>query len=117
MVEVLAKTTNRGDQRMKAIQRFVGLDRHAFDGAVAKLRADGTEFRVAFLGLVPHEHTTGDDLRVGAITKAGNVHARWMLIETAQPTLRPPKVVAPLALRVGAATFSARLGTNLGTVP
>ena len=28
MVEVLAKTTNKGDQHMKKIIRFVGLDVH-----------------------------------------------------------------------------------------
>ena len=54
---------------------------------------------MAFLGLVPHEHTTGSTRRVGAITKAGNVHARWMLIETVQSALLPPKVSAPQALR------------------
>ena len=54
---------------------------------------------MAFLGLVPHEHTTGSTRRVGAITKAGNVHARWMLIETVQSALLPPKVSAPLAVR------------------
>lgn len=54
---------------------------------------------MAFLGLVPHEHTTGDTRRLGAITKAGNVHARWMLIETVQSALLPPKVSPPLAVR------------------
>lgn len=54
---------------------------------------------MAFLGLVPHEHTTGDTRRMGAITKAGNVHARWMLIETVQSALLPPKVSAPLSVR------------------
>jgi len=54
---------------------------------------------MAFLGLVPHEHTTGGTRRVGAITKAGNGHARWMLIETVQSALFPPKVTAALTLR------------------
>ena len=54
---------------------------------------------MAFLGLVPHEHTTGCTRRVGAITKAGNGHARWMLIETVQSALFPPKVTAALTLR------------------
>jgi transposase len=54
---------------------------------------------MAFLGLVPHEHTTGDTRRLGSITKAGNVHARWMLIETVQSALQPPKVSAPLSVR------------------
>jgi transposase len=54
---------------------------------------------MAFLGLVPHEHTTGDSRRIGAITKAGNGHARWMLIETVQSAFFPPKVTAALTLR------------------
>lgn len=54
---------------------------------------------MAFLGLVPHEHTTGDTRRIGAITKAGNGHARWMLIETVQSAFFPPKVTAALTLR------------------
>lgn len=54
---------------------------------------------MAFLGLVPHESTSGDTRRVGAITKAGNVHARWMLIETVQSALFPPKVTTALTLR------------------
>ncbi|HEX7500606.1 MAG TPA: IS110 family transposase [Polyangia bacterium] len=54
---------------------------------------------MAFLGLVPHEHTTGSTRRIGAITKAGNGHARWMLIETVQSALFPPKVTAALTLR------------------
>jgi len=54
---------------------------------------------MAFLGLVPHEHTTGSTRRIGAITKAGNGHARWMLIETVQSALFPPKVTAALTVR------------------
>jgi transposase len=54
---------------------------------------------MAFLGLVPHEHTTGSTRRVGAITKAGNGHARWMLIETVQSALLPPRVSALLSVR------------------
>ena len=54
---------------------------------------------MAYLGLVPHEQSTGDTRRLGSITKAGNVHARWMLIETVQSALQPPKVSAPLSVR------------------
>lgn len=54
---------------------------------------------MAFLGLVPHEHTTGDSRRLGSITKTGNVHARWMLIEIVQSALLPPKVALPLSAR------------------
>jgi transposase len=54
---------------------------------------------MAFLGLVPREESTGDTRRLGAITKAGNVHARWMLIETVQCALNVPKVSVELSKR------------------
>jgi len=36
---------------------------------------------MGYLGLVPKETTTGERRRLGSITKAGNAHARWILIE------------------------------------
>jgi transposase len=36
---------------------------------------------MAFLGLVPSEHTSGNKRRLGGITKAGNSHLRRLLIE------------------------------------
>ena len=54
---------------------------------------------MAFLGLVPKEKTTGDDRKLSSITKAGNAHARWILIEAIQHATLPPKVSAPLSLR------------------
>lgn len=62
-------------------------------------RFDHPRHLMAYLGLVPHEHTTGGTRRLGAITKAGNVHARWMLLETVQSALRPPKVSKELTAR------------------
>jgi transposase len=54
---------------------------------------------MAFLGLVPREESTGESRRLGAITKAGNGHARWMFIETVQCALNVPKVSAELSKR------------------
>jgi transposase len=54
---------------------------------------------MAFLGLVPKEATTGNTRRLGGITKAGNAHARWILIEAIQHAYLPPKVSSHLALR------------------
>jgi transposase len=54
---------------------------------------------MAFLGLIPREKSTGNTRRLGAITKAGNAHARWILVEAVQHAFLPPKVSAPLALR------------------
>lgn len=38
---------------------------------------------MAYFGLVPSEHSSGERERRGSITKAGNVHARRLLIEAA----------------------------------
>jgi transposase len=55
------------------------------------LRAEIGDFRrfprpralMAYLGLVPSEHSSGDRQRRGALTKAGNTHARRVLVEAA----------------------------------
>lgn len=54
---------------------------------------------MAYLGLVPKEDSTGDHRKLGAITKAGNAQARWILIEAVQHASLPPKVSAQLAQR------------------
>jgi transposase len=54
---------------------------------------------MAYLGLVPREESTGDSRRLGAITKAGNAQARWILVEAVQSASNPPRVSAPLTLR------------------
>ena len=54
---------------------------------------------MAFLGLVPREDSTGDTRRLGAITKAGNAQARWILIEAVTHATKPPKVSTHLAQR------------------
>ncbi|MDZ4186090.1 MAG: IS110 family transposase, partial [Desulfuromonadales bacterium] len=54
---------------------------------------------MAYLGLVPSEHSTGDRRRQGSITKSGNSHARWMLVEVAQHYRMPPKVSKELSKR------------------
>jgi transposase len=47
---------------------------------------------MAFLGLVPSENSTGDRVRRGGITGAGNRRARSMLVECAWSYRHPPKV-------------------------
>lgn len=54
---------------------------------------------MAFLGLVPSEHSTGSKRRLGAITRCGNSHARWMLVECAQHFRKPPRVSSALTTR------------------
>ena len=54
---------------------------------------------MAYLGLVPTENTSSDYRRQGRITKCGNSHARWLLIESAQHYVTPAKVSKELSKR------------------
>jgi transposase len=54
---------------------------------------------MAYLGLVPTENTSSDKRRQGRITKCGNAHARWLLVECAQHYASPPKVSKELSRR------------------
>lgn len=54
---------------------------------------------MGYLGLVPSERSTGDTVRRGSITKAGNARARRVLIEGAWTYRYPPRVSRPLQIR------------------
>jgi transposase len=54
---------------------------------------------MAYLGLIPSENTSSDKRRQGAITKCGNAHARWLLVECAQHYVAAPKVSKELSRR------------------
>ena len=54
---------------------------------------------MAYLGLVPTENTSSERRRQGRITKCGNAHARWLLVECAQHYAAPPKVSKELSRR------------------
>ena len=54
---------------------------------------------MAYLGLVPGEDSSGGRRRQGGITKCGNGHARWMLVEAAHHYRYPPKVSKELSVR------------------
>jgi transposase len=54
---------------------------------------------MAWVGVVPGESSSGESRRVGAITKTGNAHLRWLLNECAQHYRLPPKLGEALACR------------------
>ena len=54
---------------------------------------------MAYLGLVPTENTSSERRRQGHITKCGNSHVRWLLVECAQHYAAPPKVSKELSRR------------------
>ena len=62
-------------------------------------RFDHPRQLMAFLGLVPSEESSGGKRYQGSITKCGNGHARWMLVECAQHFRKAPKVSRPLSYR------------------
>ena len=54
---------------------------------------------MAFVGLVPAEHSSGEQRRQGSITKVGNAHVRRLLVESAWHARRRPTVGYELARR------------------
>ena len=54
---------------------------------------------MAYLGLVPSEHSSGETRRQGGLTKAGNRVGRRMLIEAAWSYRFPARISRPLVLR------------------
>jgi transposase len=62
-------------------------------------RFDHPDQLASYLGIVPCEHTTGQQRRLGAITKAGSTHARRLLVEAAHHYRRGPVVGEALERR------------------
>jgi transposase len=66
---------------------FRGVDTVTALGIVSELhgvrRFQSPRQLMAYLGLVPSEHSSADKTRRGSITKTGNVHVRRLLIESA----------------------------------
>jgi transposase len=88
---------------VQALMCFRGFDLIAASMLVAEIN-DVRRFAhprglMAYLGLVPREDSTGETRRLGAITKAGNSQARWILIEAIQHAGKTPKVSAGLSKR------------------
>jgi len=54
---------------------------------------------MAYLGLVPSEHSSGDKVSRGGITKTGNTHARGVLVEAAHAYRYPARVSRHLLKR------------------
>jgi transposase len=63
---------------------------------------------MAYLGLVPSEDSTGNTVKRGPITKAGNRRARRMLVECAWSYQHPPRVGKDKQAKVAAAPPAVR---------
>ena len=92
-----------GEEHVKALKSFKGFDTVAAMTVVSEI-GDFSRFKhprqlMGYLGLVPGENSTGDTRRQGSITKCGNSHVRWMLVECAQHYRTDPKVGPALSQR------------------
>jgi transposase len=88
---------------VKALQGLRGFQMVASMVIVSEL-GDLTRFDhpcqlMAYLGLVPSEDSSNEKRRQGPITKCGNSHARWMLVEVAHHYRMSPKVSKELTDR------------------
>jgi transposase len=101
-VEALA-TTEPYREPVGWLRCFRGLDTLSAVVLLAEV-VDFARFRrprelMAYLGLVPSEDSSGDRQRRGALTKAGNSHARRVLVEAAWHYRHRPTIGRALALR------------------
>ena len=88
------------------VEAVMGMRGFAIVGAMVLVSELGGAWRfahpaqlMAYLGLVPSENTSSEKRRQGGITKAGNSHARWLLIEAAHHYRLSPKVSKELSVR------------------
>ena len=88
------------------VEAIMGLRGFGIVGAMVIVSELGGAWRferpkqlMAYLGLVPSESTSSEKRRQGGITKAGNSHARWLLIEAAHHYRLAPKVSKELSVR------------------
>jgi len=79
-----------------ALRCFQGIDTVTAMTLAAELhdfrRFQSPRQLMAYLGLVPSEHSSSESRRLGSITKAGNCHARRVLIESSWHYRHPPRV-------------------------
>lgn len=79
--------SKRYNEAVSHLQCFLGIRTYTALALVTEI-GDFTRFEradkfAAFLGLVPHDNSSGEGLKLGAITKAGNSNLRKKLIESA----------------------------------
>lgn len=90
---------------IQALQALRGVQFTVAVGVIAEVgdltRFDRPRQLMAWLGLVPSEHSSGNTQRRGAITKSGNGYARRLLVEAAWSYRYTPKVSPIIQRRQG----------------
>ena len=90
--------------QVKALQSLRGVSLIVAATTVAELgdltRFDSAKQLMAYLGLVPSEHSSGGTTRRGSVTKAGNGHVRRALTEAAHTYCHPARESRVLLARL-----------------
>jgi hypothetical protein len=77
-----------GDERVKLLMTLPGVDLAVASALVAALgdihRFRDADHAAGYLGIVPSTKQSADSCYHGPITKHGNSHARWLLVQAAQ---------------------------------
>jgi transposase len=101
-IEALALTPALAP-RIARLQCFRGIDTHGAMVLATELsdwrRFGSARELMAFFGLVPREHSSGERQRRGSITKAGNSYVRHVLVQAAWSYRFAPKVGTALKRR------------------
>jgi transposase len=97
---------------VEAVMAMRGIDMVSATAFLAEI-GDLSRFRtprelMAYLGLVPSEHSTGDTVWRGPITKSGNRRARQILVECSWSYRHPPRVGKKKQAKVAAAPRAVR---------
>jgi transposase len=99
--EATAQITNQ--KLFKALQALRGIGLLTAATLIAEI-GDISRFKTApqlmcFLGLIPGEHSSGNTRHQGGITKAGNTHVRFLMIESSQHYRLNPRIGPELKKR------------------
>lgn len=93
----------RFESVVAALRGLRGIDVVSAIGLVAEIgdinRFGSARGLMGYLGLVPSEHSSGNSVRRGSITKTGNAHARRLLTEAAWNYRFPARMSAALRER------------------
>ena len=88
---------------VERLRSFRGIETHSAMVLATEIgdwrRFENPRQLMAYLGLVPTEHSSGETRRQGAITKCGNAHCRHVLVQAAWSYQRRPALSAALKRR------------------
>lgn len=99
--EAATQITNQ--KLFKALQALKGIGLLTAATLIAEI-GDISRFKTApqlmcFLGLIPGEHSSGNTRHQGGITKAGNTHVRFLMVESSQHYRINPRIGPELKKR------------------